>query len=180
MFCDKCKKNKANVLYTEIINDKKKEQHLCEECAMNFTKFQMAINSGNNEFSINELLTSLLNNYYNEYLSEKNNSGVRKCSFCGMTYQEIMKAGRFGCAQCYTSFYDDISKLLRGIQGSDIYKGNKPEGHASISDTIKELSEIDKLEIRLKTAIKEENYEEAAVLRDKIKDIKKEAAEQDA
>lgn len=174
MLCDKCKKNEANILYTEIINGKKKEQHLCEECATNFTTFQMGIPDINNEFSISELLSSLLSNYYTEQLGNKDNKDLGNCSNCNMSYKDIMKIGRFGCAKCYYSFYDEIGKLLRGIQGSELHIGKRSESHESITDGIRSLTDTDKLEIKLQDAIKEERYEEAALLRDKIKELKKE------
>ncbi|HHT97334.1 MAG TPA: hypothetical protein GXZ90_05515 [Clostridiales bacterium] len=182
MICSKCNQKEANVLYTEIINGKKKEQHLCEECASKFTSFQMENPDWSNEFNLGELLSSLLTNYYKEDLPKKNiSSKVFSCKKCKISYEEVMRTGRFGCAECYTSFYNEIGRMLKGLQGSDIHSGKRPEGYKSIADNLlEELSDIERLEIKLKDAVQDERFEEAAGYRDEILKLKKGATNNNA
>ena len=56
MLCDRCKKRDAKILYTEIINGLKKEQHLCEECATDYTSFQMEKPLMSSEMTLGDLL----------------------------------------------------------------------------------------------------------------------------
>ena len=60
MLCDRCQKKEAKILYTEIINGTKKEQHLCEECAADYTSFQMEKPILNSELTLGDLLSTLL------------------------------------------------------------------------------------------------------------------------
>ncbi len=176
MLCDKCKKNEAKIYYTEIINGEKKEQHLCEECATEYTSFKMGTPFINQELTLGSLLSTILGNYYNN--SSQGAEPPEKelhCDGCGMTFSEFMREGRFGCAKCYDSFEKVLEKSIKNIQGSDTHTGKKPKGfETGTQKLVKELSDLDKLSIQLQDAIEKEEFEEAAKLRDRIRQIKKE------
>ncbi|HCR39551.1 MAG TPA: hypothetical protein DIW41_01490, partial [Lachnospiraceae bacterium] len=88
MLCDKCRKRDAKVLYTEIINGVKKEQHLCEECAANYTTFQMEKPFLNSEFSLGDLLSTLFDNHpASDTKNPVPNIPDLVCSKCKMTYE---------------------------------------------------------------------------------------------
>ncbi|MFU0826366.1 MAG: DNA methylase [Lachnoclostridium sp.] len=176
MLCSKCKKNEAKIYYTEIINGQKTEQHLCEECAAEYTSFPMGTAFMDQELTLGSLLSSILGNYYN---NNPHGTGQTEkeisCDGCGMTYSEFMKEGRFGCAKCYDSFQKILERSIKNIQGSDTHTGKKPKGfETKTQKLVKELSEIDKLTIKLQDAIEKEEFEEAAKLRDRIRELKKE------
>lgn len=178
MLCDRCQKRDAKILYTEIINGVKKEQHLCEECATDYTSFQMEKPLMNSELTLGDLLSTLLDNYT---ASDKKKQGesipTLTCSNCGTTYEEFIQKGRFGCAQCYRSFNGQLGKTLKGIQGSEIHTGKRPKGYQTPSISKKDISETDKLTMKLHEAIEKEEFEEAARIRDIIKQMKKEEAQ---
>jgi protein arginine kinase activator len=92
MLCDRCQKRDAKILYTEIINGVKKEQHLCEECATDYTSFQMEKPLINSELTLGDLLSTLLDNYT---AADKKQSGeiipTLTCENCGMTYEEFIQ-----------------------------------------------------------------------------------------
>lgn len=172
MLCSKCHKREAKVYYTEISNDEKKEQFLCEECAAEYTSFPNQSKSG--EMTIGGLLSSIISNYYKGTMSKIDEEQLKlQCPTCHMTYEQLMKEGKFGCADCYRVFQAVMEKGIRQIQGAEEHTGKHPVGYkkAEEPDEIK-LTEIDKLSIELQTAIQREEYEEAARLRDKIKELK--------
>lgn len=225
MLCDKCKKNEAKVYYTEIVNDEKSEQHLCEDCAMEVTSFQMGNTFMKNDITLGNLLSTILGNYYNTESKGKSQEHTEpSCSTCGLTYKELMKTGRFGCSHCYENFAQILDKSIMNIQGSNRHAGKKPkrfikkqaeakeaaekeaankeamfqeeilretsaEHMVSNETTHKEanavenmvegkeetgcLQEIEQLKASLQYAIKVEEYEEAARLRDRIRLLKK-------
>lgn len=175
MLCDKCKKNEAHIYYTEIINGEKTEQHLCEECAAEYTSFQMGTPILNQELTLGSLLSTILGNYGSTVPEKGNAQKELHCDNCGMTYSEFMKIGRFGCEKCYESFQSILDNSIRSIQGADIHTGKKPKKYETRTEKIiKELSEIDKLTIKLQDAVEKEEFEEAARLRDRIRLLKKE------
>lgn len=178
MLCDRCKLRNAKVLYTEIINGAKTEQHLCEECAADYTSFQMEKPLLNSEITLNNLLSTLLGAYHN---STANKPGENKpgliCDKCKTTYDDFLQRGRFGCANCYKSFNSVLGKTLKGIQGAETHTGKRPKGFMSQADCIlKDMTEEERLSFELQKAIENEEFEEAARLRDLIRQLKKEEA----
>lgn len=178
MLCGICKAREAKIFYTEIINGEKKEQYLCEECAAKSTNFRLKSPFGGQEFSLGGLLSGL---FEGERQKEEGRQYIGAgeglaCARCGMTYEEFKEKGQFGCAKCYQSFGRLLLKNMRNIQGSDIHTGKKPknpDGLAEIPvENVPELSEIDRLSMQLGQAVEREEYETAAVLRDKIRGLK--------
>lgn len=177
MLCNRCQKREAKILYTEIINGLKKEQHLCEECATDYTSFQMEKPLLNSDLTLGDLLSTFLDNYT---LTDKKNYGegskTVSCSNCGTTYDEFMQKGRFGCSQCYKSFSSQLGKTFRGIQGAEIHTGKRPKGYvtAGTDKITMNFTEVEKLSLKLQEAIEKEEFEDAARLRDLIKQMRKE------
>lgn len=178
MLCDRCHKRAAKVLYTEIINGIKNEQHLCEECAADYTSFQMEKPLLNSDITLNNLLSTLLG-AYNPNVSKKPGENRQDivCQKCNTTYEQFLQRGRFGCAECYRSFHKELGKNLRGIQGAEVHTGKRPKGFMSSTDRMLQgLSETERLSFELQKAIEKEEFEEAARLRDLIRQLKKEEA----
>ena len=172
MLCDKCKMREARMYYTEIINGEKKEQHLCEECANQYTAFQLEAPIFTKAFTLGNLLATLFDGYGNTKEEKKQEQGLA-CQNCGLTYQQFLNRGTFGCAQCYNSFHDALEGSLKNIQGSHIHNGKVPNNHIE-KKPVQEMNEIQKLSIQLQDAIEKEEYEKAAKLRDEIRLLKKE------
>lgn len=175
MLCDICKKKEAKVYYTEIIQGKKKEQHLCEDCAAEHSAFRMMGQGQNNVFALGAMIAGMLQDPTQEETAATKNED--KCRTCGMSYEEFMKIGKFGCEDCYKSFGKTLAKNLRSIHGADAHTGKKPKNYVSeAARRLNEMSEVDKLSIKLQQAVEQEEYEEAAKLRDKIRELKAEAS----
>lgn len=158
MLCDICGKNEATVHLTEIINGKVTELHLCEECARE-KGAQME-----QHFGIADLLAGLADLSAGLEIKEEL---VLKCENCGMTYQDFKRIGRFGCSQCYEAFRKYVPSLLKRIHGSTKYVGGIPmsKQYEEVKDELQELKR------RLKEAIEREEYEEAARIRDRIREL---------
>jgi protein arginine kinase activator len=158
MLCDICHKNIATVHLTEIINDKVVEMHICQKCA------KEKADQIQEQLSISDLLGGLVE------LEEKRERSFLKCSNCGLTYREFKKKGRLGCLNCYLTFKEKLFPLLKKIHGAVRHTGKSPlnlKGEISLQDRLRDLRE------RLERAIKLEEYEEAARLRDQIKELEK-------
>ena len=163
MLCDRCKQREAKIYYTEIIGGKKKEQHLCEECAAEMSSFSK-------NASLGSILTGILS---------AATGGDVTCPKCGETYGEFLETGKLGCDECYKAFGSLLQNSVRRIQGSVTHTGKIPsylkqemKAENIEVEKIMHLSELDQLELRLKKALSEENYEECASLRDQIKVLK--------
>lgn len=164
MLCQNCNKNQATVHYTKIINGNIKELHLCEECAMNNSEIGF-----DSTFSFPTLLTNLIDNIQGE--SIKKEADNLRCPSCGLDYSKFRQTGKFGCAQCYETFRPNLSPLLRGIHGHDKHTGKIPY---RANETVAKRREIQKLKHKLNDLVQKEAFEEAAKIRDKIKELEKE------
>ncbi len=174
MLCDRCKIREATIYYTQTKDGNKTEQHLCEVCASELTKFRMKSALSSREMSLGGLLASIFGSLSeSQDLDREAKENVTECKVCGMTYDTFILNGRFGCSACYTHFEKQLEKSLRQIQGATAHIGKRPKGFVSKTQRIiSELSEVERLSIKLQDAIEKEEFEEAARLRDLIRDHK--------
>ena len=160
MLCTNCKKEKAVFFYSQTINGKESSLALCKNCAAK-------INTPSENFGIFEPF--FRNSVSHTQMQSK------KCNLCGLSFEEIRKLGKVGCPKCYSTFSEELSGIIREIHGSAKHCGNIPESIANMPEIQNSDEEI--LREQLNNAINSENYEEAAILRDKIKALKGEKNE---
>ena len=90
------------------------------------------------------------------------------CPTCHMTLERFAGSGKLGCSDCYGAFRSQLLQILKSVHGNVAHTGKVPK---NANEKIKIKREIDQLKASLDTAIAEEKYEEAAVLRDKIRTL---------
>lgn len=169
MKCQCCEKESATIHLTEIINNEITEVHLCEKCAKEKGIEANNIKSTLSFNNIKNLFTSLIPD--KNAVSTKGTITKLECPFCNMTYTEFSSKGKFGCSKCYEVFKNEITPLIRRIHGSVQHLGKVPVNLGK--EAIDKYTEIKDLKLQLMDSIKKEEYEKAAVLRDKIKKISK-------
>ena len=158
MLCELCKQSQATVHLTEIINDQMTELHLCEACA-NQKGAQVE-----SHFGLSDLLSGLADFSKTQ---EPEEVSTKACPSCGMTYDDFRKVGRLGCADCYPTFKRSLGSLLKRIHGSPIHVGKSPVRLIKLGKVAK--TELMDLKKKLERAIENEEFEEAARLRDQIR-----------
>src|SRR3989338_3889707 len=161
MLCDVCAKNTATVHLTEIIDDQMNELHLCEECARQKSA-QME-----QQFGLSDLLAGLAE--FEKPTKEVEAVGL-KCPNCGLTYTYFKKIGRLGCGECYTIFKKYLGPLLKKIHGSTMHLGKTPLKTPKVTRKKPDLQE---LRDKLQKAIEAEAFEEAAKVRDQIRELER-------
>jgi protein arginine kinase activator len=163
MLCEKCQKKQATVHLSHLVNNNVvQEVHLCQDCATQITPI-----GAKSTPLLPELLTSLMEPIIGKMIKEM---GSVKCPHCGMTYLDFKSLGRFGCAEDYDIFKNGIGQLIEKIHGNTQHRGKIP---SHISKIIIKESELLKLQRELERLVKEEKFEEAARIRDKIKEFKR-------
>lgn len=172
MLCDVCNKNPATVHLTEIVDDQMNELHLCEECARQKSA-QME-----QHFGLSDLLAGLAEFEKPTASKDKDVEAtiMLKCPNCGLTYADFKKIGRLGCSECYTAFKKYLVPLIKRIHGSNIHFGKSPVKTTVVKST-KKKPDLQDLRGKLAKAIDAEAFEEAARIRDQIKDLEKEQDE---
>ncbi|MDO4460439.1 MAG: UvrB/UvrC motif-containing protein [Clostridia bacterium] len=168
MICQRCNKNIATTHIKQVVNGKKHEIYLCGNCAAE-------IGYGN------YLSQPNFNDIFGSFLSSANKVPVtRSCPMCGSTFEEITKHGQVGCMQCYDTFFDKLLPMIQRIHGTSYHKGKKPGTTALVLTKPQEQAlaptgenPIEARRKALKLAIEEQRFEDAAKLRDEIKEMEK-------
>lgn len=163
MLCQQCQKRPATVHFTKIVNNHKTELYLCEECANQKGDFKVFV-----PFSINDLLTSFLD--MGKATVPVENQGLIRCKSCGMDFMQFRKLGRLGCQDCYKYFADELTSVIKRVQGSLKHNGKVPR-RAGVGLRLER--QIQQLKAQLQKAIEAEAFEEAAKLRDQIRELEK-------
>ncbi|MGE5474722.1 MAG: UvrB/UvrC motif-containing protein [Ignavibacteriales bacterium] len=165
MLCQQCNQKPAKVQITQTINNQKSVIYLCEACA-NIKQDSLI----DYPFNMGNLITSIMENIYGisqAPIKEKSPT----CSNCGMTFEEFKSNGKFGCAKCYDAFGTRLVPIFRRLHGSSIHNGKVPARKTSFNIAEKELINLKSM---LEECIRNEEYEKAAEIRDRIKEISKE------
>lgn len=158
MLCQNCQQRTANVHFTQIKNNTMLDIYLCEECAQEMSQKEFISPFGFN---------NLINGLFGSQLKQEPPVKLR-CSNCGMDYEEFLKTSRVGCSQCYKEFAEKLDPIIKRLHGNGGHHGKVP---SRVSSNINITNEIDKLKQLLNEAIKKEEYEEAAKIRDRIKNL---------
>lgn len=168
MLCEKCKVKEATTHIRRVINGVSSEHHFCAACAAQAgvdlkSPFSMGLNSllGSVFGEVNRAQTPAM-------------SDEVRCTGCGATYRDIARSGQVGCAQCYETFADQLMPTLQRIHGRTRHAGKLP---SSAGERAKNLRQIDELQHKLSEAVEKQEYEEAARLRDEIRQLKESAGE---
>jgi protein arginine kinase activator len=160
MLCMLCKQNPAKVHLTQIVADKIQKVDLCEECAK-----QKGV-SESPSFALADLLLGL---GASEQIAQTATGVEVRCPGCGFTQADFKKAGRLGCAQCYSSFAEGLESLLKSMHKGTRHIGKIPVALRQGRDLAERLKFLQK---KLDKAVSDEDFEQAATLRDEIKATK--------
>ena len=150
MKCELCKKHKAEVAIKQAVDGEERELFVCPSCA------QRAAGT-----LVTSLVEMLLGAAIDLHLPERD---PLVCPGCGLSRPEFRKRARVGCARCYETFARELAPMLRDMHSGDHHVGKMP-ARERVSRTRAEL------ETALKTAIRAQRYEDAAVLRDRLHNL---------
>ncbi len=164
MLCDECKEKTATVHLTQVFNGQKIESHLCGECA--YQKSGLLFDSGN-KFSIPNFLGGMFTATYNK---EALPGSRITCPKCGMSIMDIKRLGKLGCSECYRTYEQEMDASLRRIHGNSKHLGKIP---LRGGEKVKIKRQIEELKGQIQEAVREEKYEQAAQIRDKVIQLEK-------
>lgn len=159
MLCCVCKAKPATVHLTQIAGDKVQKVDLCEDCAK-----QKGVNDPAG-FSLADLLLGL---GASQEIEQASGGAEVKCPRCGFSQADFKKSGRLGCPECYETFAEALESLVKTMHKGSRHTGKVPVALRQSRDFSDRLKALQK---KLSKAIEEENFEQAAVLRDEIKQM---------
>ena len=152
MKCQRCQKQ-ATLHITEVLaEDRFEEVHLCEDCAKKYLYEPQ-------QKKVVEVLSEA---------EEPEGVAEKQCEVCGIKFVEFRNHGRLGCPHDYDAFKEDLSPLIESVHGDTRHVGKVPQ---RLPRAQAALPEIAKLRRALIKAVSDEAYEEAAQLRDRIRQL---------
>jgi protein arginine kinase activator len=116
-------------------------------------------------FSLADLLLGL---GASQELEQAASGTETRCPQCGFTHADFKKSGRLGCAECYVTFAEGLGGLLKTMHKGTRHVGKVPESLRTKRDISEQLAALQK---KLNKAIETESFEQAAQLRDEIKQL---------
>ena len=156
--CQRCHQAKATVHITDMMPEQN-EQHLCEECA---EKAGIIVKHQHQT-------TSAILQEFIKHKAGITGADDRACPKCGLTFREFRLKGQLGCPNDYEAFRSLLAPLIeRAHEGGTHHVGKVP---STADSTIHRLTGLVRLRRELQEAIEQENYEEAARVRDQIQTL---------
>jgi protein arginine kinase activator len=161
VLCEVCKENDVVITVTEIDGNGVRQVRLCEQCAAE-RGLQASVSAP--APAITDFLQSV-----QQHIPPSQTDAVR-CSFCSSTLRDFRQTGRLGCPYCYTAFEQSLRELLRKVHGQGQHRGREYTGAQGALEAPVPASP-DRLRERLERAIRNEEFELAASLRDQLRAI---------
>ncbi|WP_322174684.1 UvrB/UvrC motif-containing protein [Acutalibacter caecimuris] len=177
MLCQRCGQRPATTHIKTVVNGQLTESHLCGECAQQQGYGGMLGEWG----GFGSLLGGLL--------GDAPAQEVKRCPGCGASFGEISKSGKIGCAACYQTFREQLRPVIQRIHGAAQHMGKSPGGSAlrvvsqehrlavgpggQAAGTQGQSTGLEEKRRQLQEAIKAQDFERAAVLRDEIKEAER-------
>ena len=163
MLCQKCHKSLATMRYAEVVSGKVSELQLCPDCMNRMqdetaSGFELAGAAATRGKRLSTPMAAVT----------ETKVPNRVCRACGADLKDAIQSGRVGCGSCYDALGDSLEPLLRGFHVGLRHRGKEP--HVTDERKLKR-TELHSLRALLRSTLKSENYEEAAKLRDQIRDL---------
>lgn len=160
MICSQCQERDAVVHLTQIVENAVTQVHLCEKCAA--------------ERGI-ETSVAIPKHPLGDFLQAAQQQALQlpgdaaRCSYCGTSLRDFRASGKLGCARCYGAFEQSLKDLLRRVHGSATHVGRRYLG--ADEPALERDATLAELRGRLDDAIRGEEFELAATLRDQIRTL---------
>lgn len=173
MNCDVCQNEKATVFFSQVVDGNLQKVNLCKSCAddkgvtdpTGFALADMLVGMGEETATETAVATDDLT-----------------CPSCGFSQTDFKKTGRFGCADCYHVFDEGLDGLLEAMHKHTQHRGKVPSTFPDLPEVDliplpeepmapSPLDKLSELKVSLSKSVEDEDYEEAARLRDQISQL---------
>ncbi len=195
MKCQNCGTNEANVHLRQSVNGQVTEYALCSHCAEQLGVGGMFADFGSfggfgglglmGGFEPFGGLESLLGGMFGQSKA-KTLPKITRCKVCGSSFDDISARGKVGCAECYELFADRLAPSIDRLHNRARHVGKLPGRPSAAGEKAKPAAPapkaapaaekappetLESLRVQLRAAVAAEEYEKAAVLRDRIKEM---------
>jgi protein arginine kinase activator len=163
--CQVCQVREAEVHLTQIVGDEVTTLHLCGKCA---AERGIATEAEAAQTPLGAFLAAM-----GKGAPTPATEALLACPACGATLQDFRASGRVGCAECWSTFERPLRDLVRRLHGATHHTGEsyRPPGEPEQDATVAMRRERGRLREQLRQAVEAEHFEEAARLRDRLRDL---------
>lgn len=179
MNCDLCQTEKATIFFSQMVEGKLQKVNLCKCCA---DDKGVTDPTG---FALADMLEGMGQQTSVEHSMSKDDL---VCGSCGFSQSDFKKTGRFGCADCYHVFDEGLDGLLEAMHKHTQHVGKVPASFPDLPALIEAappaappeptgLDKLSELKQALSKSVEDEDYEEAARLRDAISQLETQLSE---
>jgi len=146
----------ATIHLTQIQGGEIKKLDLCEKCP-----FKEDVGMGVDLEPFTKLAESVV-------AGQSKGAADCACPGCGTDGEAFRETGRFGCTECYDAFAPVLQGMLEGMQPGATHEGKIPaKGVERRENGLVRAN----LRRDLESAVREERFEDAAVLRDRLRNF---------
>lgn len=164
MICQECQERPAVIHFTNTVNGQTKEVYLCEQCANEQDAYLFG---GHPAFSIQNLIGGLFGGGDPFTANAPSVQKEAQCPSCGLPFQQFLKTGKFGCADCYAAFDDKLKPILKRLHGGNtVHHGKIP---ARMGGALHLQKKLQSLREDMQKLVAGEQFEQAAAVRDEIR-----------
>ncbi|MBF2508271.1 UvrB/UvrC motif-containing protein [Listeria welshimeri] len=166
MICQKCGKNKADIALQQLNEAGKVESlYLCENCAT-----EEALASEMDLVKAMDTFSEVALDFLTLLQKEESEQKSVVCKNCNLTFEEFLQTNRVGCSECYSAFEERLVPIIVRVQNGYTKHVGKVPAEIERAESVED--EIIHLQDKLEQLIKNEEFEEAAVIRDEIRALK--------
>ncbi|EAE6702238.1 excinuclease [Listeria monocytogenes] len=166
MICQRCGENKAVIALQQLNEAGKVESlYLCEDCAT-----EKALSSEKDLVKAMDTFSEVALDFLTLLQKEENAQKEVVCGNCQLSFEEFLQTNRVGCSECYEAFKEQLEPIIGRVQNG--YKNHVGKVPAEVERAEGVQNEISHLQEKLAQLVKNEEFEEAAVVRDEIKALR--------
>ena len=150
----------SNAKNCDINHGVGEEKMVCSKCAEEYLIRQ-------SEKKI-DILMSMIEDITLKYYHD----GIKKCSSCDSSFEDLLNKSRLGCDMCYETFKSKILAMFTKCQVGFRHVGKRPKKHDLSGLYMSIDDEIAIYEKKLKEVVDREDYEAAKEIKSKIDSLK--------
>ena len=167
--CESCRRLEAELKVTVAALDELKTRRLCRNCARGEGVPISMVDQGMADTA--EIWSNLLLG-----LAARDEGEALICPACGWTYASFEEKDQLGCPECYQTFAGEMQRLLKEYHGDNVHMGKIPYSRLIQLDRKRRLQAVKE---QIHKAVQEQRFEDAALMRDEIRDLEREMGRRD-
>lgn len=160
--CERCGTREASLRFTEVDGRGRRSALLCAECGIARGVPSEELRGGRMD------TRALWSEIVQRLADDRQADEALACPDCGLTFADFEASQRLGCPRCYQTFMGDMTRLVREYHGSESHRGKMPRNFGRRIDLRRRIVGVKE---RIQLAVGEERFEEAARLRDEMRDL---------